>query len=62
MLFRIFPRGKHDAGDIHIVIKTKDFFKGTNHEDDWLFYHDALSLMTVKDCIAWMKNAVQDWN
>ena len=22
---------------IHIVIKTRDFFKGTNHEDDWLF-------------------------
>ena len=32
---------------VHIVIKvikTRDFFKGTNHKDDWLFYHDALSL------------------
>ena len=37
---------------IRIVIKTRDFFKGTNHEDDWLFYHDALSLLTAKDCIA----------
>ena len=35
---------------IHIVIKTRDFFKGTNHEDDWLFYHLALSLMTTKGC------------
>ena len=40
---------------LHIVIKMRDFLKGTNHEDDWLFYHDALSLMTAKDCIAWMK-------
>ena len=44
---------------IHIVIKTRDFFKGTNHEDDWLFYHDALSLLTAKDCIAWMKSHVR---
>ena len=22
---------------MHIVNKTRDFFKGTNHEDDWLF-------------------------
>ena len=43
---------------MHIVVKTRDFFKGTNHEDDWLFYHDALSLLTAKDCIAWMKKTL----
>ena len=30
-------------------------FKGTDHEDNWFFYHDALNLMTAKDTIAWMK-------
>ena len=43
---------------MHIVIKTRDFIKRTNHEDDWLFYHNALSLMTAKDCIVWMKKTL----
>jgi len=30
-------------------------FKGTTHEDDWAFYHDALSLMTAKSSAVWMK-------
>ena len=42
---------------MHIVIKTRDFFQGTNHEDDWLFYHNTLSLLAAKDCIVWIKNA-----
>ncbi len=28
---------------------------GTKHEDDWVFYHDALSLMTAKETIEWMR-------
>ena len=43
---------------MHIVVKTRDFYKGTSHEDDWLFYHNALTMMTTKDCIAWMKKTL----
>ena len=35
--------------------RTKDAFLGTTHEDDWYFYHDALSQMTAKTTVAWMK-------
>ena len=35
--------------------ETRDAFVGTNHEEDWFFYHDALSLMTAKTTVAWMK-------
>jgi hypothetical protein len=38
-----------------IVIKSARMFKGTMHEADWMFYHDALSLMMAKDTIKWMK-------
>ena len=34
---------------------TRDAFVGTHHEDDWFFYHDALSLMTAKTTVSWMK-------
>jgi hypothetical protein len=30
-------------------------FKGANREQDWLFYHDALSLLTAHKTVAWMK-------
>ena len=39
----------------HIYESSEKMFKGTEHEDDWYFYHDALSLMTSVECIAWMK-------
>ena len=29
--------------------------KGTKHEKDWYFYHDALSMMTFVETITWMK-------
>ena len=29
---------------------------GTKHENDWYFYHDALSLMTAKQTREWMRN------
>jgi hypothetical protein len=28
----------------HIVVELARIYKGTKHEDDWMFYHDALSL------------------
>mmetsp|Transcript_15157 Transcript_15157/g.25127 ORF Transcript_15157/g.25127 Transcript_15157/m.25127 type:complete len:238 (+) Transcript_15157:240-953(+) len=39
----------------HIVRESARIFKGTTHEHDWYFYHDALSLMTAKESVAWMK-------
>ncbi len=35
----------------HIFLESAKLFKGTKHEHDWSFYHDALSLMTAKDTI-----------
>ena len=35
--------------------KADEVMKGTVFENDWYFYHDALSLMTSKDCLHWMK-------
>ena len=35
--------------------ETRDAFVGTHHEEDWFFYHDALSLMTANETVAWMK-------
>jgi hypothetical protein len=29
--------------------ETNAIFKGTTHEDDWVWYHDAISLMTSKN-------------
>ena len=34
---------------------SEKVFKGTLFEDEWLFYHDALSLMTATSTIQWMK-------
>jgi hypothetical protein len=39
----------------HIVEETQRLMKGTKHEDDWVFYHDALTLMTAKETVEWMK-------
>ena len=39
----------------HIVTESATVFEGTEHEDDWVFYHDTLSLMTAADTIACMK-------
>jgi hypothetical protein len=47
----------------HIVVETARIYKGTKKEDDWMFYHDALSLMTAKDTIKWMqeKDYLKRW-
>ena len=39
----------------HLIRATDKVFEGTTHENDWLFFHDALSLMTAKDTVKWMK-------
>ena len=35
--------------------ETARAFQGTTHEDDWVIYHDALSLMTAAPCKQWMQ-------
>ena len=38
-----------------IYERSKLAFQGTTHQDDWFFYHDALSQMTAKSTVQWMK-------
>ena len=35
---------------------SKAAFKGTTHEADWYFYHNALSQITVASTVCWMKD------
>jgi hypothetical protein len=39
----------------HIVQESEAVMAGTSHEEDWMFYHDALSLMTAADSMEWMR-------
>jgi hypothetical protein len=39
----------------HIVVGCKKHYEDTEYEDNWFFYHDALSLMTAKETVSWMK-------
>ena len=39
----------------HMVSATKKVMKGTKYEGKELFFHDALSLMTAKETVRWMK-------
>ena len=39
----------------HMITQSAAVMKGTAHEDDWVFYHDALTQMTDRACISWMK-------
>ena len=39
----------------HMMTESKRVMKGTIHEDTWMIYHDALSLMTSKGTNDWMK-------
>ena len=39
----------------HIVEASSKIMRGSKHEDDWYFMHDALVQMTCKTTIAWMK-------
>jgi hypothetical protein len=39
----------------HIVKQTKKCYRNTEHSNTYMFYHDALSLMTANLCVEWMK-------
>ncbi|KAL7534623.1 hypothetical protein ACHAXR_006003 [Thalassiosira sp. AJA248-18] len=41
-------------------METKKAYENTVHKDTWMFYHDALKLMTAKDCVDWMKKQFID--
>jgi len=47
----------------HIVQASKKIFEGTDNEDNWYFYHDALTVMTAADTRAWMeeKGYLKHW-
>ena len=38
-----------------IINESSKVMKGSKHENDWLFYHDALSLMTARKTKEWMR-------
>ena len=40
---------------MHMVNATKKVMRGTKFEGRELFFHDALSLMTAKETVRWMK-------
>ena len=44
----------------HVVMESKKAYENTKHKDSWIFYHDALKLMTGKDCVAWTKEQYID--
>jgi len=44
----------------HIVTESKKLYENTPYKDCWMFYHDALSLMTAKSCVDWMKKQYID--
>jgi hypothetical protein len=39
----------------HIITQTKKCYQYTEHSNTYMFYHDALSLMTANLCVGWMK-------
>ena len=47
----------------HMITATKKVMKGTKYEGKELFFHDALSLMTAKQSVQWMKetNIYKHW-
>ena len=40
----------------HIVEESEILFKGTDHEGNWFFFHDALTTMTSAETVAWMRS------
>ena len=39
----------------HMMTESANAMKGTIHEDSWMVYHDALSLMTASKTKEWMR-------
>jgi hypothetical protein len=40
----------------HIYKESESLYNGTIHQNDWVFWHDALSLLTAKETVSWMKD------
>ena len=40
----------------YMMEECAEMMHNTVHQDDWFFYHDALSLLTSKECRIYMKN------
>lgn len=40
----------------HIILASTEVFRDTAYANTWMFYHDALSLMTAKDTKKWMRD------
>ena len=39
----------------NIYLESEKVFKGTKGEKTWMFYHDALSIMTLEECKMFMR-------
>ena len=48
---------------LHMNEKSKKAFEGTKYENDFYFFHDALTQLTDKKCVEWMieKNIYKHW-
>ena len=44
----------------YIITESSRIMRGTAHEDDWYFYHDALALMTANATMEWMEKTMVD--
>ena len=47
-------------GSVHELVEhmwsvSEEHFKGTEHEDTWWIYHEALSIMTEAKTVKWMR-------
>ena len=47
----------------HMVKESEKVFQNTRYENNWYFYHNALTLMTLKECRNWMekRNCEKHW-
>lgn len=47
----------------HMITQSQILMNGTRFQDNWYFFHDALSLMTAKSTVQWMisKDYYKHW-
>ena len=50
-----FPEAIDVNFEIAQLLFVQKMMKNTVHENDWFFYHDALSLMTCSRTVQWMR-------
>ena len=43
---------------MHMTVESDEIMRGTQHEDEAMFKHDALSLMTAGKTVEWMKATI----